>query len=85
MCGRGGRTTTPSRAGLLGVSGDLLFDAGGGFGNSLNIAGELMDGKNEAECVSIMVELIGFFKGLDGRFNLAEFFFCLGEGDIASG
>ena len=28
-----------------------------------NIAGELMDGKNEAKCVSIMVELMRLFQG----------------------
>lgn len=65
--------------------GDLLFDAGGGFGDGFDVAGEFVDGEDEAESVRAMVELVGLFEGLDGRFDLAELFFCFREGNIAGG
>lgn len=81
--GSGGGAATASRGRLFRVFGDLFFDAGGSFGNSFDIAGEFMDSEDEAEGVSAMVELIGFLERFNGGFNLAEFFLCFRESDIA--
>ncbi len=82
-CGRG--ATATSSAGLLGVGGDLVFDTSGGLGDSFDVAGEFVDGEDEAEGVRVVVELIGFFEGFDGGFDLAELLLRFCKGDIAGG
>ena len=80
-CGYG--ATATSSAGLFGVGGDLVFDTSGGLGDSFDVAGEFVDGEDEAEGVRVVVELIGFFEGFDGWFDLAELLLRFCEGDIA--
>ncbi len=83
LCGCG--ATATSSAGLLGVGGDLVFDTSGGLGDSFDVAGEFVDGEDEAEGVRVVVELIGFFEGFNGGFDLAELLLRFCEGDIAGG
>ena len=59
--GRGSGATAASGASLFGVGGDLVLDAGSGFSNSFDVAGEFVNGEDEAEGVGAMVELVGFF------------------------
>lgn len=83
LCGCG--ATATSSAGLFGVGGDLVFDTSGGLGDSFDVAGEFVDGEDEAEGVCVVVELIGFFEGFDSGFDLAELLLRFCEGDVAGG